>query len=78
MNEIFFTDLREFTRINRNVKTAAGKGVKLYTEKGRELKYYESKIIQPENQLGDALDFSREAIRQSYESGREQAKKVLG
>ncbi len=78
MNEIFFTDLREFVRINQNVRLAERMGVKLYTEKGRELKYYDCKIIQPETQLGDALDFSQEAVQHSFESGWAQAKKVLG
>jgi NTE family protein len=76
LNEIFVTDLREFLRINMNVKQA-GEGV-LKDENGRPYEYYESKIIEPLAPLGDSLDFSAAASRRRIEAGWEAAKRVLG
>ncbi len=78
LNEIFVTDIREFVRINKNVKEAEAHGFRLHNEEGNEFKYYECKIIQPEVTLGDTLDFSRESIQRSMDAGWAQAQKVLG
>jgi hypothetical protein len=77
LNEIFVTDVREFTRINRNVQEAADAGVVLHNEAGKQFKYYEAKFIQPDAPLDDTLDFSPPAIRRSMEAGWEKAKQVL-
>lgn len=93
VNEIFVTDIREFIRINQNVQEAAAisefirinlnaqeaaPGLTLHNEKGKAFKYYRYQIIEPEQPLGDTLDFSQEAVRRSMDAGWEQAKKVLG
>ncbi len=78
LNEIFVTDIREFLRVNKNVKEAAAHGCTLHNEAGKAFKYYECKIIQPEVPLGDTLDFSRESIQRSMEAGWGQAQKILG
>ena len=78
LNEIFITDLREFIRINHNVRQAAARGVTLTNEKGKPYKYYACKIIQPDEPLGETLDFSRRAILMHMDAGWEKARQVLG
>ncbi|MFQ5875386.1 MAG: patatin-like phospholipase family protein [Dehalococcoidia bacterium] len=78
LNEIFVTDIREFIRINKNVQEAAAGGVTLHNEKGKPFKYYNYKIIEPDQHLDDTLDFSRKAIEKSMKAGWEKAEEVLG
>jgi NTE family protein len=78
LNEICTTDVREFIRINKNVQEAAAQGVTLHNEAGKPFKYYDYKIIEPDEPLGDTLDFSRALIERRMEAGWEKAKKVLG
>jgi NTE family protein len=78
LNEIFITDLREFLRINRNVKEAEIQGVILTNADGKPYKYYDYKIIQPDDTLGDTLDFSPRSILMRLDAGWEKAKTVFG
>ena len=78
LNELFHCDLREFLNINAFVQEAAAHGLTLHLPSGRQLRYYESHIIEPQAPLGDTLDFSQEAIQHSLQAGWEQAKIVLG
>lgn len=78
LNEIFITDLREFLRINHNVREAQASGVVLHNENGKPYKYYDCKIIQPDEELGDTLDFSKPAIEMRIHAGWEKAKQVFG
>ena len=78
LNEIFVTDVREFIRINLNVKEAQEAGVTLHNEKGKPYKYYNFKIIQPDKPLGDTLDFSQEITEMRIHAGWEKARQVLG
>jgi NTE family protein len=78
MDEIFVTDLREFVRINVNVLEAAQQGVTLHNEAGKPYKYYRCSIIEPDETLGDTLDFSEAAIMRRMQIGWEKAKEVLG
>jgi NTE family protein len=78
LNEIFVSDLREFLRINRNVKEAEIQGVILTNEDGKPYKYYDYKIIQPDESLGDTLDFSTRSILMRMDAGWEKAKTVFG
>jgi len=78
VNEIFATDIREFLRINRNVKEAEAAGVTLHHEDGRPYKYFEYKLIEPEEHLGDSIDFSQEATQKRLKAGRKRAEEVLG
>lgn len=77
VNEIFVGDVREFIRINGNVKEAAEHGVTLHNEKGKPLKYFDHKIIAPDQHLGDSLDFSQASVQKSLEAGLQAAKAAL-
>jgi len=78
MNEILVNDVQEFIRINRNVQEAAAGKVQLHNEKGKVYKAYQYKLIEPDEHLGDTLDFSPEIIHRRMEAGWEKAKEVLG
>lgn len=78
MDELLTSDLREFIRINHNVLEAAEQGVVLHNEAGKPFKYYECAIIEPDEPLGDTLDFTQGAIRRRMQAGWEKARQVLG
>jgi len=78
LNEIFVTDVREFIRINQNVLEAEKAGLTLHNEFGKPYKYFDYKIIQPKDSLGDTMDFSPEAIHTRMQAGWDKAKEVLG
>jgi NTE family protein len=78
LNEIFVTDMREFIRINLNVKEAQAAGFTLHNEDGKPYKYYDYKIIQPDEQLGDTMDFTSDINQFRMQAGWEKAKQVLG
>jgi len=79
LNELFVSDMREFVRINHLVREAAAGGIVLHhPDSGRELKYYDCKIIEPLLPLGDTLDFSQATIQRSLKAGWERAIQVLG
>jgi NTE family protein len=78
LDEIFTTDVREFVRINRNVQEAAAHGVTLHNEEGKPFKYYQCAIIEPDEPLGDTLDFDRSSIYKRMRAGWEKAREVLG
>jgi NTE family protein len=78
LNEIFITDVREFIRINHNVKEAETYGITLTNENGKPYKYYDYKIIQPDYSLGDTMDFSKRAILMRMDAGWAKAREILG
>ena len=78
LTEIMQNDIREFIRINKNVDQAAAKGGQLYSPKGKLYRSFKYKLIEPEEPLGDTLDFSPEVIRMRMDAGWETARKVLG
>jgi NTE family protein len=78
LNEIFITDVREFLRINRIVKQAEEQGANLTKESGKPFKYYDCKIVQPDEYLGDTMDFSTRAILMRMDAGWEKAREVFG
>ncbi len=78
MNEIISTDVREFLRINSLVKQAEEKGYSLLKEDGKPYKYFENKIIEPNEPLGDQLDFSKESIQKRIQLGIQKAREILG
>jgi NTE family protein len=78
LNELFQSDLREFLTINHLVQEAAAQGVTLHHPvSGKPLKYYECKVIEPLEVLGDTLDFSQQAVQRSLQAGVERARQVL-
>jgi hypothetical protein len=70
--------MREFIRINLNVKEAQAAGFTLHNEDGKPYKYYDYKIIQPDEQLGDTMDFTSDINQFRMQAGWEKAKQVLG
>jgi len=78
MNEILVNDIGEFLRINHNVQEAAVGNIELHNPEGKVFKAYRYQLIEPDEYLGDVLDFSPEAIRMRMEAGWEKAKQVLG
>ncbi len=79
LNELFRSDMDEFRRVNTLVKEAALFGVTLHSpSSGKPLKYFECKVIEPQQALGDTLDFSQPSIQRSIQAGFARAKAVLG
>jgi NTE family protein len=79
LNESFRSDMQEFMRINALVKEAAEHGVVLHNPKnGQPLKYYDCKIVEPTEALGDTLDFSQPTIQHSINHGFHCARQVFG
>jgi NTE family protein len=78
LNELFVSDVREFIRINHLVRQAAEHGVTLrHPASGKPLKYYEYRLIEPEEELGDTLDFSQPSVQRSLRMGLEAARRAL-
>ncbi len=79
LNEIFVNDLREFQRINALVKQAQEKDVQLtHPRTGRKLRYVPCRIIDPDYDLGETLDFSQPTVQASLKAGVRRAREVLG
>lgn len=75
LNEIFRQDVREFMDINRIVdQLPAGMAVRKAT--GRTFKKYPAVIIEPMEDLGDAMDFSRSRIDADIQKGWQAAAKA--
>lgn len=77
-NEIAIGDYREAMRINDLVRQAAAEGVTLRHPSGRPYRHYDITLIEPEQNLGDTLDFSRKAIMERYDHGYRVAQGLLG
>jgi NTE family protein len=78
-NEIFINDMKEFLRINALVREAEQQGVVLHHPKtGRPLKYYPCQVIEPDDDLGEVLDFSQGSVQASLRAGVRRAREVLG
>lgn len=77
LNRIILGDIREFMRINRNVKEADKGGVTLHNEKGIPYKHYKSFLFEPSIDMGDTLDFSAGTQKIRYDHGVEVAKEVM-
>lgn len=77
-NEIFLNDLRKFLRINRLVELALPQGITLCNKSGRPYRHFKCTIIEPNKELGDALDFSRANLDRCLKAGLEDARKVMG
>ncbi len=79
LNEIFRSDMENFTRINSLVKEAESHGITLHNPKnGKPLKYFECKIVEPTAPLDDTLDFSQPSVQRSIKAGWDRAKEVFG
>ncbi|MGH7521382.1 MAG: patatin-like phospholipase family protein [Gemmatimonadales bacterium] len=77
INEIMVDDVREFVRINKLVKQAKRNGFTLEREDGTPYLDCTIGVLRPRVPLGDNLDFSRTAIDERIESGRQMAREYL-
>jgi NTE family protein len=75
LNEIFLQDIRAFLHIN-NIITQLPPEVIVKKLNGTPYKKYHSILIEPDHDLGDALDFDREKINQHIKEGYKAAQKV--
>jgi len=64
INEIFRGDIEEFVKTNDIVRQCAEKGITIFRDNDHTepYKYFNAIIIEPETDLGDNLNFSRDAI----------------
>lgn len=76
--EIFENDIREFVRVNDLVRQAREQGVVLRDQRGRPLRQFSYKIIQPqEEELGEVFDATPEVLRRRYALGRQRAEEAF-
>lgn len=71
MEEIFEKDIREFIRINRLVRQATEQNAILKKSNGRNYVNYKATLYQPEESLGDSLNFSTGQARDNIRIGKE-------
>ena len=75
--EIFENDIREFVRVNALVRQARQQGVVLRDARGRPLRQFSYKIIQPEEELGEVFDATPTVLRRRYALGRQRAQEAF-
>ena len=75
--EIFENDIREFVRVNALVRQAREQGVVLRDARGRPLRQFSYKIIQPEEELGEVFDATPATLRRRYARGRQRAQEAF-
>ena len=69
VNEIMVGDVQEALRLNHIVKQASDAGLTLRNRDGKAYRYYPITVIEPEEPLGDSMDFSQDNIRRSMRAG---------
>jgi len=77
INEIFRSDVREFLRINDLVTQAEAQGITLTKPDGTPYVKYKSYFIEPREDIGDTLDFSRAILDQRISLGYATAREVF-
>ncbi len=75
MNENINSSLDEFIKTNNLVKQAKEQGVRLKKSDGSEYKVYDYLIIEPDENIGDIMDFSPETAQYRIEKGYKCAEK---
>lgn len=75
LNEIFREDIQRFLTVNHLVRQV--ENAELTTLKGRPLKYFEPVLIDPDEDLGDGMDYSLEAFQRRFRAGMEDAEKAF-
>lgn len=71
LNEIFMKDLKEFERINKLVKQSYEKGYQLQKDNGKPYKNYKTYIYEPNQSLGDSLNFNKDQAIRNIKHGME-------
>ena len=74
LNETLINDIERYLDINEIIKQV---GHPIKNRKGKLMFHYETILILPEEQLGDTLDFSREALDRRWKLGVDGAEKSL-
>lgn len=77
INEILRNDIDEFVRINDLVRQGQEAGLTLKKQDGTPYRYCRITLVEPEQPLGDTLDFSQESIRWRMNQGEEMARKAI-
>lgn len=77
IDEIFNSDISEFLRINRLVQQAERQNCQLLKPDGRPYRSFRTILIQPEDDLGDTLDFSERVIKERISKGFNSAKRAF-
>lgn len=77
MNEIFLGDIKEYLKINRIILQAKDKGFELKRKNGKPFKAYKTILINPEDYLGDVLNFEQFAIQPRIKAGYLAAEKAF-
>ncbi len=75
--EIFENDIREFVRVNALVRQAREQGVVLRDTRGRPLRQFSYKIVQPEEELGEVFDATPATLRRRYALGQQRAQEAF-
>lgn len=75
LNEIFRQDIREFLHINRILEQLPP-SMEIKRPDGTFYKHYGYTLIEPDHDLGDALDFDRRKVNLHMEEGYEAARKA--
>jgi len=75
INEIFKSDMAEFLKMNMIISQLP-QGVEIKKSSGKPYKKYKAIVIQPEDDMGDPLDFSPSMTQLRIKHGYEMAKKV--
>lgn len=74
LNEVFREDIQRFLTVNHLVRKAGD--AELTTLRGRPLKYFEPVLIDPDEHLGDGMDYSLEAFQMRFQKGMEDAERA--
>lgn len=77
IDEIFNSDISEFLRINRLVQQAERQNCQLLKQDGRPYRSFRTILIQPDDDLGDTLDFSEKVIKERIFKGFNAARRAF-
>jgi NTE family protein len=77
INENINSSLNDFIKINNIIKQAADNNFYIEKENGKFYKHYGLYHIDPDDDIGDMLDFSKESINSRIDKGFNKAKSVL-
>lgn len=78
VDEISTNDVDNTLRINELVKQADEQGLMLLKKDGTPYKYINIKVIRPDHNLHDTLDFSQQSVSTAWNYGYDKAQEVVG
>lgn len=77
LDETLQNDYQITEKINELVKKAENKGIKLRKENGERYKCINIEVIQPDEHLGSAIDFSSDALKKRFQIGKREVNRFL-